>query len=153
MRALAFGALLMLAAPAAAQMVASKPVLTLDGANAVLAAAQAKAVAMGLKVTVVVVDPAGVPIVSARMDDASLLGPDIALAKARTAAGFRRPTKAMQESLMAPEGLRLLTLPATLVDGAVPVKSGDAVVGAVGVSGATSAQDGEIAAAGAAVVK
>lgn len=145
------------ATPAAAQMpeamVVSKPVLTLGGAKAVLAASEAKAAAMGLKVTIVVVDPAGVPIVSARMDDASLIGPDIALAKARTAAGFKRSTKAMQQSLNEPGGLRLLTLPATLVDGAVPVMAGNAVVGAVGVSGATSTQDGEIAEAGAAVVK
>jgi glc operon protein GlcG len=152
MRALAL-ALVLLAAPAAAQMVVNQPVLTLAGADAVVKAAEAKAVAMGLKVSVVVVDPSGVPIIMRRMDGASLLGPDIALAKARTSAGFRRPTKAMQESLMAPEGLRMLTLPATLVDGAVPVKSGEAVVGAVGVSGATSAQDGEIAAAGAATIK
>lgn len=152
MRGLAIACAL-LAAPASAQMVADKPVLTLAGAKAVLAAAEAKAAAMGLKVTIVVVDPAGVPIVSARMDDASLVGPEIALAKAKTAAGFRRPTKAMQQSLMEPEGLRMLTLPATLVDGAVPVKQGAATVGAVGVSGATSAQDGEIAEAGAAVVR
>ena len=144
---------LVLAAPAAAQMVAQKPVLTLAGAKAVLAASEAKAAAMGLKVTIVVVDPAGVPIVSARMDDASLVGPEIALAKAKTAAGFRQTTKVMQQRLMEPEGLRMLTLPATLVDGAVPVKAGEAVVGAVGVSGATSAQDGEIAAAGAAAVR
>lgn len=153
MRALALAVALLACAPVSAQMVVSKPVLTLDGAKAVLAASEAKAAAMGLKVTIVVVDPAGVPVVSARMDDASLVGPDIALAKARTAAGFKRPTKALQQSLNEPGGLRLLTLPATLVDGAVPVMAGGAVVGAVGVSGATSAQDGEIAEAGAAVVK
>jgi glc operon protein GlcG len=152
MRALAL-ALVLLAAPAGAQMVVNQPVLGLAGADAVVKAAEAKAVAMGLRVSVVVVDPSGVPIIMRRMDGASLVGPDIALAKARTSAGFRRPTKAMQESLMAPEGMRLLTLPATLVDGAVPVKSGDAIVGAVGVSGATSAQDGEIAEAGAATIK
>jgi glc operon protein GlcG len=134
-------------------MTVQKPVLALAGADAVMKAAEAKAVAMGLKVSVVVVDPAGVPILMRRMDGASLVGPDIALAKARTAAGFKRPTKAMQAALMAPEGMRLLTLEATLVDGAVPVMSGDALVGAVGVSGATSTQDGEIAEAGAAVLK
>ncbi|WP_416907631.1 MAG: GlcG/HbpS family heme-binding protein [Polymorphobacter sp.] len=151
MRALALA--LLLAAPASAQMVVQKPVLALAGADAVVKAAEAKAAAMGLKVSVVVVDPSGVPIVMRRMDGASLVGPDIALAKARTAAGFKRPTKAMQEALMAPEGMRLLTLPATLVDGAVPVMAGGELVGAVGVSGATSAEDGEIAGAGAAAVK
>lgn len=151
MRALALA--LLLAAPASAQMVVQKPVLALAGADAVVKAAEAKAAAMGLKVSVVVVDPSGVPIVMRRMDGASLVGPDIALAKARTAAGFKRPTKAMQDALMAPEGMRLLTLPATLVDGAVPVMAGGELVGAVGVSGATSAEDGEIAGAGAAAVK
>ncbi len=146
-------AALLLATPAAAQMVAEKPVLTLAGGRAVLAAAEAKAAAMGLKVSIVVVDPAGVPIASARMDDASMVGPEIALAKAKTAAGFRQPTKVMQQRLMEAEGMRMLTLPGTFVDGAVPVKQGAATVGAVGVSGATSAQDGEIAEAGAAAVR
>ncbi len=128
--------------------------MTLAGARVAMAAAEAKAVAMGLKVSVVVVDPAGVVIAMQRMDEASLVGPDIALAKARTAAGFRTPTKVMQQRLFEAEGMRMMTLPgAVLVDGAEPVRAGGAVVGAVGVSGASSAQDGEIAAAGAAAVK
>ncbi len=142
-----------IAAPAAAQMVSNKPVLTLEGARAATAAAEAKAKAMGLKVTIVVVDPSGVPIMMQRMDEASLVGPDIALAKARTAAGFRSATGILQQRLLEPEGARYLTIPGFVgVDGGVPVKSGAAVVGAVGVSGASSAQDGEIATAGSAAV-
>lgn len=145
---------LLLASAASAQMVAPRPVLTLSGARAAMVAAEAKAVAMGLKVSIVVVDPAGVPIAMQRMDEASLVGPEIALAKARTAAGFRTSTKVMQQRLLEPEGMRMMTLPgAVLVDGAEPVRAGGVVVGAVGVSGATSAQDGEIAAAGAAAVR
>jgi glc operon protein GlcG len=125
-------------------------VLTLAGARAAVAAAEAEAIRQGLKVTIAVVDPSGVPIMMQRMDDASLVGPEIALAKARTAAGFNQPTKVLQERLMQDQGLRLLTLPATLVDGGVPIKQGSRTIGAVGVSGATSAQDGIIAEAGAA---
>jgi glc operon protein GlcG len=140
--------------PAMAQMVVQQPSLTLEGARAVLNAAEAKARDMKLRVTIVVTDAAGVPLAMARMDGASLVGPEIALAKARTSAGFRQPTKVMQQRLFEPEGQRLLTLPnVTLVDGATPIRSGDAVIGAVGVSGATSAQDGEIAQAGAAAVR
>lgn len=149
----------MLAAPVSAQTappagpaVAARPVLTLAGARAVLMAAEAEAIKRGLKVSIAVVDPGGNPILHGRMDEASLASIEISIGKARTAAGFNQPTKTMEDRLLAERGLRILTLPGVMVEGAVPVRIDGKLVGAVGVSGATSAEDGLIAAAGAAAV-
>lgn len=144
---------LLLAAPAAAQMVADRPALTLAGARAAVAAAEAEAVRQKLKVSIAVVDPGGNPILHQRMDEASLASIGISLDKARTSMGFNAPTGALQDRLNAPGGLSLLKLPGTLIDGAVPIRAGGRIVGAIGVSGATAQQDGQVAAAGAAAIQ
>lgn len=146
-------AALLFGAPAlAADAVRDRPVLTLDGAKTIIAAAEADAIKRGLKVSIAIVDPAGVPIMQLRMDDASMVGPEIALAKARTAAGFNNTTASMENRLQKEGALRLLSMPALLSEGGIPVKVGGKTVAAVGVSGATSQEDGLIAAAGAATV-
>jgi glc operon protein GlcG len=137
-----------LAASAASAQVRDRPVLTLDGARTLIAAAEADAIRRGLKVTIVVVDFAGVPIAMARMDDASLVGAEIATAKAKTAAGFNNSTGVYEQRLQKENQLRILTLPIVASDGGYPVKVGGKTVGAVGVSGATSEEDGLIAVAG-----
>jgi glc operon protein GlcG len=157
MRALALIAALALgiAAPATAQLVKDKPVLTLAGAKIITDAAQAEAEKRGLKVTVVVVDPGGVPIALRRMDDASLAGPEIASGKAQTAARFGNPTALIEQRLQKEGQLRYLTFPGPLVasEGGIPIKLGGKTVGAVGVSGGTSQEDGLIAAAGIAALE
>ena len=79
----------------------------------------------------------------------------VAQDKARTAAAFRRPSKAFQDMVAAGgEGLRMLALPGALpIEGGLPLVVGGKIVGAIGVSGVTSAQDGQIAGAGAAALK
>lgn len=155
MRALILAAALLLAAPAAAQLVQDKPVLTLAGARIITDAAQAEADKRGLKVTIVVVDPGGVPIALRRLDGASLAGPDIATGKAQTAARFGSPTAVYEQRLQKEGQLRYLTFPGAMVasEGGVPIKQGGATIGAVGVSGATSQEDGLIAAAGIAALE
>ena len=88
-------------------------------------------------------------------DDPKQRRPDIAQAKARSAARFKRPTKAFQDALAAGgEGWRILSLEgAVAVDGGIPLTSGGKIVGAIGASGGTSQQDGVTAAAGAATLK
>lgn len=122
-----------------------------DGARMVLDAAQAEARRNGWSVSIAVVDPAGQLVAFARGDDAHHASIDLALGKARTAARFRRPSKEMED--------RLATRPAFLaVEGIVPIEGGipilvdGKVVGAIGVSGVTSQQDAQIAAAGAAAI-
>lgn len=141
-----------LAAPLAAAPVRDRPVLTLEGARTVIAAAEADAVRRGLKVTIAVVDNAGIAIAMARMDDASLVGAEIALNKARTAAGFNTATGVYEQRLQKEGQLRLLTLPVVASEGGIPIKVGGRTVGAVGVSGATSQEDGLIAGAGVAAL-
>ena len=118
-------------------------------------AAQAEADKRGLKVTIVVVDPAGILIALRRMDDASIAGPDIATGKAQTAARFGNPTALFEQRLQKEGQLRYLTFPVGVVasEGGVPIKRDGKTVGAVGVSGATSQEDGLIAAAGIAALE
>jgi glc operon protein GlcG len=150
--ALAAAIAITIAAPAAAQ-VRDRPVLTLDGARIVILAAEAEALRRNLKVTITVVDFAGVPIAMARMDDASLVGAEISLAKARTAAGFNNNTGVYEQRLQKEGQTRLLTLPVVASDGGYPIKVGARTAGAVGVSGATSEEDGLIARAGIAALE
>lgn len=148
-------AALLLAAPAAAQLIKDRPALTLAGARIITDAAQAEADKRGLKVTIVVVDPAGVPIALRRMDDAPLPGPEIATGKAQTAARFGNPTAVFEQRLQKEGQLRYLTFPGAMIasEGGVPIKRDGKTVGAVGVSGATSQEDGLIAAAGIAALE
>jgi glc operon protein GlcG len=100
---------------------------------------------------VAVVDIAGELVYFEKMDDTQNGSVRVAAAKARSAALFKRPTKAFQDTLTAsPDGVRILGL-----DGAVPVEGGvplvidGLIVGAIGVSGGTSQQDGVCAKAAA----
>ncbi|MEI6485492.1 MAG: heme-binding protein [Sphingomonadales bacterium] len=143
-----------LAAPAAAQLVQDKPTLTLAAARIITDAAQAEADKRGLKVTIVVVDPGGVPIALRRMDNAPVAGPDIALGKAQTAARFSNPTALFEQRLQKEGQTRYLTFPTMMVasEGGLPVKRDGKTLGAVGVSGGTGQEDGLIAAAGVAAI-
>jgi len=141
--------LLLIAAPiAAAAQTRDVKILSLDGARTVAAAAEAAARERGWEVAIAVVDPAGGLIVFHRMDGVQNASLDIAVEKARTAAGFRRPSKAMAEAvgrgtvgLIGVDGMLMM-------DGALPVTVGPAVVGAIGISGMTGAQDAELAQTG-----
>jgi uncharacterized protein GlcG (DUF336 family) len=79
----------------------------------------------------------------------------VAIAKARSAALFKRPTKAFQDTLAAGgDGLRILRLEGAVpVEGGVPIVMDGKIVGAIGLSGGTSQQDGQCAQAGANALK
>lgn len=139
-----------LALPLAAQSpaVATAPALTFEGARRIAAAAAEEALRNNWNVSIAVVDDHGELLFFGRMDGAHQQSVDIARAKARTAARWRRETKALEDAvaggrsvLMAVEGM----LP---LEGGVPIIVEGRVIGAVGVSGVTSAQDAQIAKAG-----
>jgi glc operon protein GlcG len=102
-----------------------------------------------------VVDAAGDLVYFEKIDGTQAASSTIAVEKARSAARFKRPTKALQDGLAAGrEGLRILGLPeAVPVEGGVPILIGGKIVGALGLSGGTSAQDSQAAAAGVAIIK
>jgi glc operon protein GlcG len=147
----ACAALLALASVAPSTLVAQvrpAPTVSADGAQRALAAAVAEARQQGWNVSIAVVDAAGELVAFLRMDGATYSSVDIARAKARTAARFKRPTQALDSSLAAGR-LALLGLEGvTPVAGGVPIVVRGEVVGAVGVSGVTSAQDAQVAQAG-----
>lgn len=125
-----------------------KPTLTLEAAQVIVDAAVDEARRNEWSVSVAVVDDAGRLLVFVRMDDTANSSVDVAIAKAVHSANYRRPTKFHQDLLLGGAvpvlGLRDI-LP---VEGGIPLIVGERVVGAVGVSGAQSPQDGQIAAAG-----
>ena len=129
--------------------------ISVETAKKVAAPAIAEARKNGWQMAVAIVDPAGDLVYFEKMDDTQVGSVQVAIAKARSAARFKRPTKAFQDALAAGgEGLRILALEGAVpVDGGLPLVVGGKVVGAIGMSGGTSAQDGQAAAAGAAVVK
>jgi glc operon protein GlcG len=129
--------------------------ITADAAKKVAAPALAEARKNQWNMAVAIVDTHGDLVYFERMDDTQVGSVDIAIAKARSAARFKRATKTFQDALAAGgEGLRILGLDgATPVDGGVPLVVGGKIVGAIGMSGGTSAQDGQAAAAGAAALK
>lgn len=130
---------------------------SIDLANAkkVAAAALAEAVKNKWLMAAAIVDTAGDLVYFEKMDDTQLASTVIAVEKARAAARFKRPTKAFQEMLAAGgDGIRALSLHgAVAAEGGVPIVMDGKVVGAVGVSGGTSPQDGQCANAGIAAVK
>lgn len=135
-------------APAAAQL-GRKPALTLEAGRRIAAAAEARARANGWNVVVAVVDDGGHLILLERMDDTQTASVEIAIEKARSAAAFRRPTRVMAEWVTG-GSLTVLGLPGAVpVEGGVPLVVGGQVIGAIGVSGATAREDGQVAQAGA----
>lgn len=127
----------------------SQLTVTLEDARAVIAAASAKALMEGWLVSICVLDAGGHLLAFERLDGAPAGSVAAAQEKGRTAFLFRAPTRALEDGV-AGGRTALLSLPgATLLEGGLPLIVGDALVGAIGVSGARGPQDGEVALAGA----
>jgi glc operon protein GlcG len=147
--ALALAAAASLAVPTAArsQLIDTK-VVSLQAAKAMAAAAEAEAKKHGWAVAIAVVDVSGNLIVFDRMDDVQIGSVDVAIAKARTSARLRRPTKALADAL-ASGGTGLLSVEGAIaLAGGVPIVVDGKVLGAVGCSGMTADQDAVAAQAG-----
>ena len=151
---LAFVGWVVLAAGAsqAEEALPTKPYLTLAAARRVAAAAEADAVKRGLGVVVAVVDEGGTLIVLERLDAAQVASVDVALAKARTAAIFRRPSRVFEEQVKNGRVAALALPGASALIGGLPLEYGGRVIGAVGVSGDSPQVDEDIAAAGVAAL-
>jgi glc operon protein GlcG len=129
--------------------------VTLDAAKKIALPALAEARKNSWTMAVAIVDGSGDLVYFEKMDNTQLGSVEMAIAKARSAARFKRPTKAFQDQLAAGgDGLRTLGLiGAVPVEGGFPLLMDGKVVGAIGVSGGTSAQDAQCAKAAADLVK
>lgn len=130
--------------------------LTLDGAKKAADAAVAYAQANGAPGSAIaVVDDGGHLLYFVRLDGTFTASPNISIGKAKTAALFKKPTSDF-ENIVNKGRFAMTALPPdfTPLQGGVPIKHGEHIVGAIGVSGAKSAaQDEEVARAGAAAVE
>lgn len=129
--------------------------ISLENAKKAAAPALAEALKNHWNMAVAIVDPSGNLVYYEKMDDTQLGSAHVAIDKARSAALFKRPTKVFQDALAAGgEGLRLLKIEGAVpVEGGIPLIMDGKIVGAIGVSGGSSAQDGQCAKAGADAIK
>lgn len=129
--------------------------IPLEQARSVLAAAQAEAKANQWIVAIAIVDSGGHLVLFERMDSTQYGSAQVAIDKARTSAGFRRPSKAFEDLVASGgAGTRILGLTGAMaIEGGVPLLHDGKIVGAIGVSGVTLAQDGQIARAGATALR
>jgi glc operon protein GlcG len=127
---------------------AEKKALTLAAAKQIVAAAEAEAINNKLAMVITILDDGGNLVYLQRMDDAQLASIQISQGKAHTALAFKRPTKAMEDAVAGGRNA-ILSLPgAVLIEGGLPLTADGKVIGSIGVSGGTSAQDGIVAKAG-----
>jgi len=127
----------------------------LENAKKVATLAIAEAAKNNWAVAVAIVDPSGNLVYYEKMDNTQLGSARIAIEKAATAAKFKRPTQAFQDALAkGAENWRILTLSGVVAaEGGIPLVIDGKIVGAIGVSGMTSAQDNQCAKAGAGSLK
>ena len=135
--------------------VAYGPPISLEVAKKVAAAALAEASKNNWTMAVAIVDPGGYLVYFEKMEHTQLAGSRIAIDKARSAALFKRPTRVMQEMLAAGgAGVRVLRLRGAIpIDGGLPLIADGKIIGAIGMSGDTSENDGRCCQAGADVLK
>ena len=137
------------AGPAAAQVTQTKTIITLEGAKAVAAAAAAEAKKGNEGASIAVVDDGGNLVYLERIQPTFPMGATISSEKARTAALFQKPTKVLEDAIVAGR-TPLLNAWSAPLNGGEPIVVEGQIVGAIGVSGASSAaRDAAIALAGA----
>lgn len=130
----------------------SKAVLSQTEVATILAAARAEAQANGWAVTIVVADDGGHPLALERLDGCAPIASYIATEKARSSALGRRETKGYEDMVNNGRTAFLSTPVVCSLEGGVPVVVDGHVIGSVGVSGVTAAQDAQIAKAGVAAL-
>lgn len=127
----------------------TRKVLTLEAARVAMAACEAEATRGGWKVVIAIVDEGGHPIMVHRIDGTQWSSCDTAVAKARAAVAWKRPTRLLEESvnngrfafLSIAQGMAVL-------QGGVPLEIDGQVIGAIGVSGVKATDDEAVALAG-----
>lgn len=127
---------------------AEKPILTLEDAKRIAAAAQAEALRNDWRVVIAIVDDGGHLMYLQRSHDTQFGSVETAIRKAHAAVAFQRPTKVSEDAVLSGRLIHL-SLPGVIpAEGGVPLQIDSVVVGGLGISGVRSSQDGQIAAAG-----
>jgi len=126
----------------------NKPILTLEDAKRIAAAAEVEAQKNGWKVVVAVVDDGGHLLYLQRSHETQWGSVETAIMKANAAVAFQRPTKASEDAVLSGRLIHL-ALPGVIpAEGGVPLVHDDVVIGGLGISGVRSVQDGQVANAG-----
>jgi len=128
------------------------PVLSLEDAKRVAAAARAEAEKNGWAIVIAVVDDGGHLMYLERMDGTQKASSRIAEEKGRTAILFKRPTKAIEDNVLEGRTVMMGLPGAVPLEGGVPLMKDGQFLGGIGVSGVQSFQDGVVARAGAAAL-
>jgi glc operon protein GlcG len=130
------------------------PAITLDQAKRAMAAAELEAAKNSWQVAITILDSGGNLVMFHKIDNAQLSAITTSEGKARTALDFKLPSKALDDAIAkGGAGMRLLALKdITPLEGGVLIMADGKIVGAIGVSGAISAQDAQVAKAGADVL-
>ena len=128
-----------------AAQLATKQTLTLEVAKQMAAAAAHHAAQNKWTMVIAIVDDGGNLMYLEKMDDTQIGSIEVAQAKARTAIRYKRPTKALEDAVAGGRNV-VMTLPgATPVEGGMPITVDGKIIGAIGLSGMASNQDGECA--------
>ena len=127
------------------------PPITLDDAKRAMAAAELEAAKNSWQVAITILDSGGNLVMFHKVDNTQLASIGASEGKASTALRFKRPSKALDDAIAAGgAGLRLLAVKdITPLEGGLPMLIDGKIVGAIGVSGALSSQDAQVAKAGA----
>lgn len=134
-----------LPAAASAADLATRKALTLEVAKQMAAAAEAEAARNKWTMVITIVDEGANVIYLERMDETQIGSVEVAIQKAQSAVKFKRPTKALEDAVAGGRAV-VMKLPGALpVEGGLPIVVDGRIIGAIGVSGAQSAQDGQVA--------
>ena len=143
------------ATPSPSPIVAYGESITLEAAKKIILAGQAYAIGKQWTVVIAIVDTGGNLVLLEKMDNTQIGSIEVAMGKAKTANNFKRPTKVFEDALASGGvGLRVLSLPGALpIEGGEPILYNGKIIGGIGVSGMSSAQDEEVVKAGLAALK
>jgi uncharacterized protein GlcG (DUF336 family) len=130
-------------------MLVTKQALTLAAAKRIAAAAEQEAAKNNWNVVMAIVDDGGHLLFLQRMDNTQLASVDVSIQKAKGAMMFKRNTKALEDIVSGGRTVMMKLAGVVPVEGGVLLEANGQVLGAIGVSGVTSPQDGVIAKAGA----
>lgn len=129
--------------------------ITLENAKKSAAAALAEARKNNWTMALAIVDPDGTLVYYEKLDNTQIGSAQVAISKARSSALFKRPTKSFQDLVSkGGDGMRYLGLEGAVpLEGGIPIVMDGKIVGAIGMSGGTSAQDAQCAQIGADALK